>query len=89
MDNPVTVVRLSPVSPPRGLGVEQPQAGQRNGCRAVESSGERKRGRGRELMVLHLPGSMSILSLITLSKEAISLFPLSLSLSLSLSALCG
>lgn len=35
-----------------------------------------RRGRGGvlELMVLHLPGSMSIMALITLSKESIILF---------------
>lgn len=35
--------------------------------------GERKRD-GLELMVLHLPGSMSIMAVITLNKESISLF---------------
>lgn len=42
-----------------------------------EGTRNRERGRERErleLMVLHLPGSMSIMALITLNKESISLF---------------
>lgn len=45
--------------------------GWREGTRKVERQRERER---LELMVLHLPGSMSIMALITLNKESISLF---------------
>lgn len=56
-------------------GVRVRVEGGNEGAGRIDEHRERERER-LQLMVLHLPGSMSITALITLSKESISLFSL-------------